>query len=70
MPEEVGVAKEHLKQLGVGIDSVYSVELDAIGVRGTPTLLLVDGNATVSDEWLGKLPNVKEAEVFDKLSSS
>jgi thiol-disulfide isomerase/thioredoxin len=70
MPEDVSVAKEHLKRLGVGINTVFDAQLDSVGVRGTPTLLLVDGSGIVSDEWIGKLPKEKEAEVFDKLSSS
>jgi hypothetical protein len=36
-------------------------------VRGTPTLILVDGDGKVADAWVGALPPEKENEVISRL---
>jgi hypothetical protein len=38
-----------------------------LGVRGTPTLILVDGSGTVADVWVGALPSNQENEVISRL---
>jgi thiol-disulfide isomerase/thioredoxin len=67
MLEPIDVAKAHLKHFDIGIDQIYQGDLDSIGIRGTPTLLLVDDHGTVLDAWIGKLSDEREAEVLRKL---
>ena len=59
--------RKYLNGLGVAIDDVVELSPRAIRIRGTPTLLLVNSAGVVTDEWLGKLPPEKEAEVFSRL---
>ena len=59
--------RKYLNGLGVAIDDVVELSPRAIRIRGTPTLLLVNSAGVVTDEWLGKLPPEKEAEVLSRL---
>lgn len=59
--------RNYLNGLGVAIDDVVELSPKAIRIRGTPTLLLVNSAGVVTDEWLGKLPPEKEAEVLSRL---
>lgn len=40
-----------------------------IGVRGTPILILVDGDGKVTDVWVGALQPGQEEEVLGRLRS-
>jgi hypothetical protein len=66
-PEPVEQSKKYLSDLGVSVDEVQQGRLDSIGVRGTPTLILVDGDGAVVESWRGKLPGNKESEVLARL---
>ena len=66
-PQSVTDAQKYLSDLGVTIDDVRQVRPDVVGVRGTPTLLLVDKTGTVQKVWTGKLPPEKESEVLAEL---
>jgi hypothetical protein len=48
----------------VQVDDVKQTPLNAIGVIGTPTLLLVDGKGTVAQVWEGKLQPDQEGGVL------
>jgi hypothetical protein len=67
-PQEVSEAREYLNQIEVPISEVRQISINEIGVRGTPTLLLVDNTGVVKDAWLGRLQSDKEAEVLQKLT--
>jgi thioredoxin-related protein len=67
LPQSVSESKQYLNDLGVSINEVRQADLSSIGVRGTPTLLLVDRNGVVTDLWIGKLPPEKEQEVLSHL---
>jgi hypothetical protein len=41
----------------------------SLGVRGTPTLLLVNNTGKIADFWVGKLSPDKEAEGLRRLRS-
>lgn len=69
LPQAVEDAKAYLKAHNVNIVQVYNSSLEFIGVRATPTLMLVDENGIVIESWRGKLTEDKEAEVLSKLSS-
>ena len=64
LPQEVGQGQAYLNQLGVVVDEVRQSQMSAIGVRGTPTLILVDNQGAVKESWLGKLSEAKEADVM------
>ena len=59
--------RQYLKDKMVDIAEVRQVSLRAIGVRGTPALLLVDNTGNVVEEWLGKLPADVEEIVIARL---
>jgi thioredoxin-related protein len=67
LPQEVGESRQYLDGLGVAVSDVRQTDPSTVGVRGTPTLLLVDRTGTVTDVWVGKLPPEKEQEVFSRL---
>jgi thioredoxin-related protein len=66
-PQPIEDGREYLERLGVSVDEVKQVGLDQIGVRGTPTLLLVDNSGVVKDSWVGRLPPEQEKSVLDAL---
>jgi thioredoxin-related protein len=68
LPQEISEAQQYLKELGVKINDVKQASPAVFGVRGTPTLLLVDKTGVVKDIWSGKLPPEKEAEVLARLN--
>jgi hypothetical protein len=68
LPQPVSDGRKYLNGLGVSIDDVKQLSPEAaIRIRGTPTLLLVNSAGIVTDEWVGKLPSEKEAEVLSRL---
>jgi hypothetical protein len=56
-----------LKDEGVQVDQVKQVSMGAIGVRGTPTMLLVNGAGVVTKVWTGKIQPKQEQEVLTAL---
>lgn len=60
----------YLKENGVEIQNIRQADLSSIGVRGTPTLLLVNDKGEVSDSWVGKLSPDGEKEVISQLLNS
>jgi hypothetical protein len=66
-PQPVDEGRGYLQKLGVPVDEVRQLPLDKIGVRGTPTLLLVDTSGSIKDSWVGKLPAEKETDVVSHL---
>ena len=66
-PQPADDGRKYLNGLGVAIDDVRQLSSGTIRIRGTPTLLLVDNTGLVKDEWVGKLPPEKEAEVLSRL---
>ena len=69
LSQPVDDAVKYLKSNSIGIEQVYNGSLVNIGVRSTPTLLLVNEEGVVSDFWRGKLTPEKEEEVMKKISS-
>jgi len=63
------VATQYLNANKVGVDEIISGSLQKVGISGTPTILLVDKKGVISDLWVGKLTEEKEAEVLAKLTS-
>jgi len=67
LPQTVAEGKSYLQKLGVSVDEVRQLPLDKIGVRGTPTLMLINASGAVADSWIGKLSPDKEADVLKRL---
>jgi thiol-disulfide isomerase/thioredoxin len=66
-PQTVDEAKKYLDSLGVPIGDVRQASLGAIGVKGTPTLMIVDKTGTVKQAWTGRLSIERESEVLGRL---
>jgi len=67
LPQNKSDSGQFLSNGGVRVDEVRQASMDSIGVRGTPTLLLVDEKGTVTDEWQGKLSHEQEEQVLSEL---
>ena len=66
LPQDVSAGQAYLNKLGVSVDEVRQSPLDAVGVKATPTLILVDDKGVVTASWVGKLPPDKESEVLNR----
>jgi hypothetical protein len=65
LPQPVGEGRKYLDKLGVSVDEVRQLsQLDRIGVRGTPTLMLLDASGVVKNLWVGFLPPEAELDVL------
>jgi thioredoxin-related protein len=67
LPQDVSTSRQYLKDLNVSIDEIRQSSLEALGVKGTPTLILVNSKAEVVSSWPGKLSPEKEREVLIQL---
>lgn len=67
MSESKEEAEAYLKKNGVTTDIVLSTPMSQIGVNGTPTLLLLDGENRLVQSWVGQLNNSQESEVVSQL---
>ena len=64
LPQSIIESQQYLSDAGVHVDEVKQVSLNALGVRATPTLLLVDDSGAVTDVWIGKLQPDLENQVL------
>jgi thioredoxin-related protein len=69
LPQETDEGKKYLSDLGLAIDEVRQAELDSVGVKGTPTLILINNAGVVVDSWVGKLPPEQESKVLERLQA-
>lgn len=67
LPQPAAEARKYLESLGVAVDEVRQAQLNSIGVRGTPTLLLVDKSGVVTDAWVGRLEPSQQDQVLAAL---
>ena len=67
LPQPVEESKKYLGDHGVAADDVRQTSPGALGVAGTPTLVLVDKTGAVVESWVGKLPPATENEVVNRL---
>lgn len=63
-PQSVDEGTLFLRTHGVKVSTVRSETLEATGVDGTPTLLLVDRDGKIVKAWKGKLDPGGESEVL------
>ena len=64
LPQPIEDGKKYLNHLNVSVDDVKQAPLTAVGVEGTPTLILVDSNGVAVKSWVGKLASGRETEVL------
>jgi len=57
----------YLSSEGVHVDDVRQAVMGEIGVRGTPTMILVNGAGVVAKIWVGKLRPEQEQQVMAAL---
>ena len=65
--ESVETAREYLTRKGLVFDGVVSHSLGDLGVSGTPTLLVVNGNGKVVYASVGLLDDARQKEVLEML---
>ena len=70
LPEKQEEAASYLKEHRIGADEVISMEVSKLGVRGTPTLLLLDGQNKLEEMWAGKLNDSQESQVIERLKKA
>jgi hypothetical protein len=70
LPQGKEEAESYLKEHGIGADEVISMQVSKLGVRGTPTLLLLDGQNKLEEMWAGKLNDSQETQVIERLKKA
>jgi thioredoxin-related protein len=70
LPQSAEEGHAYLNRLGVVVDEIKQISLHKIGVRGTPTLILVDSSGVASNSWIGKLPADQELIVLTALQGT
>jgi hypothetical protein len=63
-PQTVEDGRQYLDEHAIRVEGVHQINLDSLGVEGTPTLVLVDDKGVVINSWVGRLPAEEEAEVL------
>jgi hypothetical protein len=69
-PDKQEEAEAYLKGNGIGVDAVVSMPISNLGVRGTPTLLLLDGQNKLEEIWIGKQTDAEESQVIERLKKA
>jgi thiol-disulfide isomerase/thioredoxin len=64
LPESPAQAKPFLEKLGVPAQDVREADFDAMKVRYTPTLLLLDREGKVKNVWVGRLHDDEQKQVL------
>jgi len=70
LPQPVDVAQKYLNGEGVRVDQVEQADLNRIGVRGTPTMLLVNSAGVVTNVWVGELQPTQQSHVLSVLAKA
>jgi len=67
LPQPLEDSRNYLSKLGVSVSDVVQSSLASVGVSGTPTLLLVDNEGSVTGSWVGKLSDSEAARVIEQI---
>ena len=54
LPQTRQEGQAYFSQKNVAVDEVVPVDFSALGITGTPTLVLLDGSGRVSTSWVGR----------------
>lgn len=68
-PHEASEGKKYLDELQVPVTEVTQAPLASFGVRGTPTLMIVDKSGKVRESWVGMLTADRESEVLSRVKT-
>ena len=68
-PESLSESRNYLESKQIGISDVRQERLGSIGVRATPTLVLVDSTGHVQASWMGKLSTDGQRDVLAHLGT-
>jgi hypothetical protein len=66
-PNKIKEVADYLRANALNVDSVADVNLDALHVPGTPTMILVNRRGEVQNFWLGKLEEPESAAFLREL---
>jgi hypothetical protein len=66
-PQPVEDSRNYLNRLGVTVSDVVQSSLASVGVSGTPTLLLIDNEGSVTDSWVGRLSDSEVARIIAQI---
>jgi len=66
-PQDVSEGKKYLEDLKVPVTEVKQAYLSTMGVRGTPTLIIVNSSGVVEESWVGRLTAEKQTEVLNHI---
>jgi hypothetical protein len=64
LPQSREESEQYLTALKLPIEDIQQASPAALGIRGTPTLILVNSAGSVANFWIGLLPHDKEEEVL------
>lgn len=67
--EPLEKTKAWLTQEGIAVDNIFQSPLSALGVTGTPTVLLVDADGTVKKAFDGQLTASGEEELLNTVKA-
>lgn len=70
LPQTPDEGRRYLRSLDVPIGDVRQATFRAVGVAGTPTIILADNKGIAEKVWIGELPPRKEAEVLQALQGT
>ncbi len=67
LPESPAEGREYLDKLQVQVGEVRQASLDSIGVKATPTLLVINDLGMVTASYVGLLQEDKQTEILNLL---
>ena len=67
-PQDPATTRAFLESLDIHFQTIRTVRLSQIGVRGTPTILLIDREGKVVKTWFGALDQARQREVLSSLN--
>lgn len=67
LPQPEEESKRYLTGNRIAVAEVHRLSLGAVGIEGTPTVLIVDSEGRVTREWVGKLDAEGEKQVLSAL---
>ena len=70
LPQAESESREYLNKLGVSLGNIVQASPASFGIRGTPTIMLVNQAGQVEGIWRGKLSDEQEAKVTELLRVS
>lgn len=67
LPQNANESGAYLRTLQLPVSDVRQIPLRSLQIRGTPTLVLVDGRGVVRHVWEGKLTPEREQQVLEAI---